>query len=103
MTPTDDPASLFVKVIPRSSRDQIVSYAGGVLTVKLTAPPVEGAANAALIKLLAKELRLRRSQISIKSGRTSRTKRLHIEGITGGELDSLLRRFAAPCRPGGAR
>jgi uncharacterized protein (TIGR00251 family) len=85
---------LKVKVTPRSSRDRIVSYADGLLIVKLTAPPVEGAANAALVAFLAKALGLRRSQIGIRSGERSRVKLIEIEGLTAAELELLLRRFA---------
>jgi len=80
---------LKVKVSPRSSRDQVVSFVDGVLAIRLTAPPVEGEANAAVIKFIAKALGLKRSQLSIKSGLASRTKMIEIEGI--GEEDLVSR------------
>jgi uncharacterized protein (TIGR00251 family) len=94
MRPSDQTAVLIVKVTPRSSQDRIVSYANGVLTVKLTAPPVEGAANAALVKLLAKSLGVRRSQVRIKSGEASREKRIAFDGLTDVELRRRLGAYA---------
>ena len=86
-------ASVKVRVTPRSSRDRIVSWADGVLTVKLVAAPVEGAANEALVKLLAKTFGLRRSQIRIKSGESSRLKLILIEGMAEADLALLLRPY----------
>ena len=80
-----------VRVIPRSSRSEIIGSHEGVLKVKLNAPPVEGAANAELLKLFAKKLGISRSRVSIVSGETSRIKRLRIIGITPEELQKALR------------
>ncbi len=71
-----------VRVIPRSSRNQVVGVQGDVLKVKLTAPPVEGAANAALIHFFAGRLGLRKSAVSIVAGEKSRSKTVRVEGIT---------------------
>ena len=63
-----------VKVIPRSSRKGIVGVEGNVLKVKLTAPPVDGAANEQLIELLSDELNIRKSSIMIIKGESARRK-----------------------------
>ncbi len=67
-----------VKVLPRASRQQIVGCVNGQLKVKLTAPPVSGKANSALIALLSKELGVSKSQITIVRGETSSQKQLCI-------------------------
>ena len=79
-----------VRVIPRSSRNQVVGVQGDVLRVKLTAPPIEGAANAALIHFLADRLGLRKSAVSIVAGEKSRSKTVRVEGITQEEAVQLL-------------
>ena len=67
-----------VRVIPRSSKSEIVGKYNGALKVKLNSPPVDGAANDELVRLLSKEFRLSRSTIEIVSGQTARTKRVLI-------------------------
>jgi hypothetical protein len=71
-----------VRVAPRSSRNQIVGVEGGTLKIKLTAPPVEGAANAALIEFIAQWLGVRRSAVSIVSGNKTRNKLVRVSGVT---------------------
>jgi len=70
-----------VRVIPRAGR-QAIELENGVLRVRLTAPPVEGAANDALIALFSQRLRLPRRAISLTRGATSRDKLLSIAGIS---------------------
>jgi uncharacterized protein (TIGR00251 family) len=71
-----------VRVVPRSSRNQITGVEGGALKIKLTAPPVEGAANAALIEFIAEWLGVRRSVVSIVSGDKARNKLVRVNGVT---------------------
>jgi uncharacterized protein (TIGR00251 family) len=71
-----------VRVVPRSSRNQIVGVGGGALKIKLTAPPVEGAANAALIEFVAEWLGVRRSAVLIVSGDKARNKLVRVSGVT---------------------
>jgi uncharacterized protein (TIGR00251 family) len=61
-----------------------------MLKVKLAAPPVEGAANAELVKLFAKKLRVAKSSVTIVSGETSKTKRLRVDGVDAERLRSVL-------------
>ena len=69
-----------IKVLPRSSRNEVVGeMADGTLKIKLTAPPVDGKANEALIKLLAEHFSVTKSKIRIVSGATSKNKIIEIE------------------------
>ena len=74
-----------MRLTPRSSRngvDGVIQDADGrpLLAIRLNAPPVEGAANKALIAFLADALGLRKADIAIRSGETGRTKILHLTG-----------------------
>jgi uncharacterized protein (TIGR00251 family) len=79
-----------VKVLPRSSTNQIIGQEGDLFKVKLTSPPVEGKANKALIALLAKRLGIRRERIEIISGKRSRLKFVRISGLSLEDLTSIL-------------
>ena len=70
-----------VRVIPRSPRTRVDGMRGDAVLIRLNAPPVEGAANDALIEFLSKSLKLPRRNIQIVSGETSRDKRVAIAGI----------------------
>ena len=72
---------LLVYVQPRASRDQVVGVQGDELKVRLAAPPVDGAANAACRAFFAKLCRLPQSQVSLVTGETSRHKRLLLAGV----------------------
>lgn len=82
---------LAVRLTPRGGRDAIEGFieddAGrAVLKARVAAPPVEGEANAALVKLLAKALGVPRSAVRIASGDAARLKVLEIDGIDEGEV-----------------
>ena len=83
-------ARLKVRVTPRGSKEEVIGWKDGVLAIKLTAPPVEGAANKACIDFLAKTLNVKRSQITLVSGEKSREKTFEIEGLDDGEIASRL-------------
>ena len=91
ITERDNSIEFSVRVIPRSSRTEIVGEHDGTVKVRLSAPPVDGAANAELIKLFAKELSVPRSAVDIVAGETSKTKRLRVNGATAEQLRSLFR------------
>jgi len=74
-----------VQVQTRASRDEVVAH-GDLLKVRITATPVAGAANKHLLKFLAKQLKIPQSNLSLKSGATSKNKSIFIQGITGAEV-----------------
>jgi uncharacterized protein (TIGR00251 family) len=71
-----------VIVVPRASRTGVDGEHDGMLRVRLAAPPVEGAANAALLAYMAKLCGLPRQAASLASGERSRRKRVRLSGIT---------------------
>jgi uncharacterized protein YggU (UPF0235/DUF167 family) len=79
-----------VRVIPRAARTGLDGVAAGALRVRLTAPPVDGAANAALIAYLAGLLAVPKSAISVASGVTARQKTLLVEGLAPAEVRARL-------------
>jgi hypothetical protein len=79
-----------VRVIPRSSRNQVAGVSDDALKLKLTAPPVEGAANEALIGFLAERLGVRKSAVSIISGERNRSKTVRVEGVTRERVEKVL-------------
>ena len=81
--------TLTVRVTPRAHRSEIAGAEGQVLRIKLRAPPVEGAANAALREVLAKALGVRTSAVTIVSGRASRVKRVRVQGVTAEQVRAL--------------
>ena len=83
-------AILSVRVVPRSPRDGVAEYEGGVLRIRLNAPPVEGRANSALVRFLARALGVPRSQVTLLSGETGRNKIVRVAGVTRAEaLEAL--------------
>ena len=83
-------ARLNVHINPRSSRNQITGWQGDVLCIKLTAPPVEGAANKAAIEFLAESLGVKKSQVALVSGQTSRDKVFEVAGLSESEIRQRL-------------
>ena len=79
-----------VKAVPRASRNAVSEVREGALVVRLSAPPVEGKANAALIEFLAEVLKVRKKQVSIKLGDKSRHKLVTISGLALEELQAKL-------------
>ena len=78
-----------VRVKPRAGRDAIEGVREGALVVRLTAPPVEGQANDALVRLLAERLHLPKSAVRILSGERGRLKRIGVRGVAAVELEAL--------------
>lgn len=79
-----------VRVLPKSSKSEIVGELDGALKVKLKSPPVDGAANEELIKLLAKQFAVTKSAVEIIGGQTSKTKQILIRNITGEKFNAVL-------------
>jgi len=73
---------LSLHVVPRAAKNEIVGIHGGALKVRVSAPPAKGAANEALVELIAQQLGVSRRQVQIVSGEASRRKTLAIHGVT---------------------
>jgi uncharacterized protein len=78
-------AELLVRVQPRASRTELAGERDGRLLVRVTAPPADGKANAAVRALLAKRLRVPQASIRIAAGQTGRDKRITVDGLTTAE------------------
>lgn len=87
---TPDGATFAVHVQPRARRSAIVGARGEALKVTVTAPPEDGRANEALIELLAETLGVKRRQIEILAGATSRDKLVRVRGIPSCQLAGKL-------------
>ena len=83
-------AVLSIRIQPRASKNGIGVMENGKLKIRLTAPPVDGAANEALVKFLADTLSVPKSQVEIVSGHTAREKIVRITGISSDAADRLL-------------
>ena len=81
---------IHVRVIPRSSRNAI-EWEDGALKVRLTVPPVDGAANKALLALLAQHLGLAKREVQIVHGATGRHKTVEIKGLTAEEIEQKIK------------
>jgi uncharacterized protein (TIGR00251 family) len=81
-----------IKVVPRSSKNKIELVEGDALKIRLTAPPVEGRANAALVKFLAEALGISRAQIEIVSGEKSKQKIVRVSGVSAAQLYNKIAR-----------
>jgi hypothetical protein len=75
---TDGSIIFNVRVVPNSSKSEIVGEFDGSLKIKIAAPPARGAANAELIKVLAKRLGVAKSEVEIISGQSSKNKQVKI-------------------------
>jgi uncharacterized protein (TIGR00251 family) len=71
-----------VQVVPRSSRSEVVGEYNGSLRIKIAAPPVDGAANEELIRVLAQTFNVSRSAVTILSGHTGKVKQISIKERT---------------------
>lgn len=81
---------LAVRVQPRASREKILGFQAGGLKVALTAPPVDGAANEALQRLLAKALNVAQGCVQIIQGNHSRNKLVRIQGVERNRTTTFL-------------
>jgi uncharacterized protein (TIGR00251 family) len=79
-----------VRVVPRAKCNQVAGVEGNALKVRLTAPPVEGKANEALVRFLADALGVRRGDVSIVAGERARQKVIRVEGLTTAQVRARL-------------
>ena len=80
-----------VRVVPRASRSSITGEHDGALRVRVAAPPVDGAANAELLRVLARALDIPARDVEMTSGHTSKLKQVRVRGISREQLQSLVR------------
>jgi uncharacterized protein (TIGR00251 family) len=83
-------AQLAVRVQARAGRDEIVGERAGAVVVRVSAPAIEGRANEALCKLIARRAGVARRAVSVIRGERSRDKVVRVEGIGGAELRRAL-------------
>ena len=88
--PETPSATFAVRVVPRASKEGVAGFEGGVLRIRLNAPPVEGKANEALVRFLAKELGVSRGSVTLVSGEKGRNKIVRIDGMTSEAVLSAL-------------
>ena len=81
LTDTPDGAVLNLRIVPRATKNAIQGEHGDALKIRLCAPPVDGAANAALVEFLAGAFSLPRARVQLLSGQTSRNKRVLLAGL----------------------
>jgi uncharacterized protein (TIGR00251 family) len=86
-------ARIRVRLTPRAARDEIAGWRDGMLLARVTAPPVEGRANAALARLLARALDLPPSRVGVIAGARGREKTVAIDGLS---QEEALRRLGGP-------
>lgn len=79
-----------IKVVPGASRDRVMGLLGDALKVAVSKPPSGGAANGAVVELLAKTLGVREAQVTIVAGHTSPRKEVEITGIAGDDVEGRL-------------
>lgn len=82
----DVSATIAVRVVPRSSKEEVAGFSGGVVRIRLTAPPVENRANEALVRFLSRTLDVPRGKVEIVSGGTGRNKTVRVGGLARGDL-----------------
>ena len=83
-------ATVSVRVVPRASKEGVAGEEGGVVRIRLNAPPVEGKANDALVRFLAKAVGVPKSRITLVTGEKGRNKIVRIAGITREALMAAL-------------
>ncbi len=82
--------TLRIRIQPGASRDQIVGVVEGALRLRISVPPVEGAANKQCVKFLAKKLHIAKSKITLLKGKHAREKILRMDGVSAADLETLL-------------
>ena len=89
-TQRDRALTFAVRVVPRASRSELSGEHDGALRVRIAAPPVEGAANRELTRLLAKSFQLPQKAVEIVSGANSKNKIVRLHGADAAKLEQLV-------------
>jgi len=92
MQKVNDGVIFKIKVQPGASKNEIVGVQQDALKIRISAPPIQGKANKALIGFLAKELGVKKSEVEIVSGHTSKIKKIKVLG-EGAKIEKNLQRF----------
>ena len=87
-------ATLAIRIQPRSSKNAVVGWIGNTVKLRVTAPPVEGAANTACLGLLSDLLNVPLSQLALVKGERSRHKIVRIDGLSDDQVRACLSRPA---------
>ena len=90
---------LSVRAQPRARQTRIVGEHGGALKIAVTDPPEKGRANQSIIEVLCEQLGLKKSQVTLLSGATSRDKRFSIAGLDASQMLARLGRFTTNTQP----
>lgn len=91
LTQKDGAVVFDVRVVPRASKSEIIGEHDGALKIRIASPPVDGAANTELIRLLAKKLGVSRGDIEIVGGTTSKNKRIKITNLSQSKLEEMIK------------
>jgi len=83
-------STIKVRVIPKASKNEVAGWRGDSLCVKVTAPPLDGAANEAVIRFLAEVMGVKKGDVRIVAGERSRDKVIAIEGVSAEDINSKL-------------
>jgi|SRR5688572_18261947 uncharacterized protein len=86
-----DSARISIYVQPRASKTEIAGLHDGCVKIRLAAPPVDGAANAALVEFIAARLNVAKSKVRVVTGSSSRRKVIEVEGVSAAQLSQALR------------
>jgi uncharacterized protein (TIGR00251 family) len=86
----DGAVTLRVRVQPRASRDEAAGELGGAIKLRITAPPVDGKANEAIRRLIARMVGVSQSEVEIVSGQSSRDKLIRIHNVTAEQVRARL-------------
>lgn len=87
-------ARISIYVQPRASKTVVAGLHDGCIKIRLAAPPVDGAANAALVEFIAERLNIAKSKVRIVTGSGSRRKVVEVEGVTAAQLSRALQSSA---------
>jgi len=87
----DGALTFSIRVVPRASRSEVVGIHDGALKIRIASPPVDGAANAEIVRFLAKTFGVSKSDIFIISGETSKNKRIKVENLSKSSFEEKIR------------
>ena len=94
----DHGVAIHLLVQPRASKNEVIGAQGEELKIRLTSPPVEGAANRLCCEFIAKKLGLAKSAVILETGETSRHKRLFLPGVSAAQVLAALTLPASPTK-----